>query len=751
MKSNIYLLVLSGMLLTFPACNDEDIIREQLGKTAIIQAGINRQHLVETRSADKDETGTYIAFKAGNQIGLYTMLAGEHTDPELSPLRQNTIGKESVSNLSFTMDTDGNWEGGTPKLIWETAGVKASDIYGYFPYQAGDHSTGGYAIFRNEAGLQLQDVLIAERIAVENNSPAIFVTFKHRFALLRIELGTGLGGPIPTLSVQMNKGIANTAAINNGIIKLNVLGYNSGIAEFKEVNAADGYHYIVVPVEGNADGTDSLQVAGINVDGELYRFNKPFTSAANMMYRVVVHKGEGGTVDLLVNGIEDWGEYRHKGSIRETGGLYWPSDVIGLTNALNTLGRAPNEADNQLETYGEWDAVEEHWVFPLMRNIDMTEVAQSQRNCCIDSFTGILEGNGYSIKGLDIQGGGLFNSVEAGSEIRNLTLIDISVTNSGSGSTGAIAGSVSPGVSIFNSHVDGKSTVAGNGNTGGLIGWGSPEIDRCSANVEIQNGNAANAGGLVGYLEPGGFIHNSYAIGRVTSSGDEAGGLVGLAQGEIKNSHASCKVIGMNNTGGLAGSATADVTNCYATGTVDGTNHVGGLIGTSVGNVSLCSSDGSVKGTSSVGGLIGFHVVAGGTVVKIIGCSSRASVTGSSPVGGLLGSGTAYIPETIDDGVVTVEAEGSWLQDCYATNQLVLVGAGDCKIICCYEIGTGTGVEGNCYFVIPLDATDTRINEIIQDLNTEPASFGVRNRWVKGSILVNGSIYVLPVLNSSNN
>jgi len=127
--------------------------------------------------------------------------------------------------------------------------------------------------------------------------------------------------------------------------------------------------------------------------------------------------------------------------------------------------------------------------------------------------------------------------------------------------------------------------VQGNDHVGGLVGrqevGGS--ILRCFSLAEIDGRNAL--GGLVG-SQHASQVHQSFARGQVTSSGTNAGGLVGDNQGSSL------------------------VSNCYAMGRIHG-GFAGGLVGMNVAStIEHCHSNGMVTGFTAIGGLVGYQVSA---------------------------------------------------------------------------------------------------------------------------------------------
>jgi hypothetical protein len=122
-------------------------------------------------------------------------------------------------------------------------------------------------------------------------------------------------------------------------------------------------------------------------------------------------------------------------------------------------------------------------------------------------------------------------------------------------------------------------------------------------NVTVTGKDLAN--GLVG--ENNGTVSNSYSSGNVT--GEVAvGGLVGYNnEGTVSNSYSTCNVTGEDLVGGLVGwNFYGTVGNSYSSGNVTGEDGVGGLVGyTYLGTVSNSYSTGNVTGGDLVGGLVG--------------------------------------------------------------------------------------------------------------------------------------------------
>ena len=279
--------------------------------------------------------------------------------------------------------------------------------------------------------------------------------------------------------------------------------------------------------------------------------------------------------------------------------------------------------------------------YELTRNLSFAEDSDWSP---IVIFSGIFEGNGYTISNLTISKPnaiklGLFGSTVFGSKINNIGLLDIDIQ--GDSRVGSLVG-YNVG-DITNSYATGS--VAGTDDVGGLVGYNGGNITNSYATGSVAGTD--DVGGLVGYN--GGNITNSYATGSVAGT-DDVGGLVGLNYGDITNSYATEAVTGLSGIGGLAGSNNGDITNSYATGAVTGLSGVGGLVGFNYdnGNITNSYATGAVTGTGdNVGGLVGDN---GGSVTNSY---ATGVVTGNSNVGGLVGSNRGSVTNSYATGAVT--------------------------------------------------------------------------------------------------
>jgi filamentous hemagglutinin family protein len=248
-------------------------------------------------------------------------------------------------------------------------------------------------------------------------------------------------------------------------------------------------------------------------------------------------------------------------------------------------------------------------------------------------FRGIFDGLGQVISGLIINRTSSFTGLfgqATNATLRNIGLSGGSVT--GGTSTGALVGILNTGSTVSNSYS--SATVTGTNAVGGLVG-------------NVNNSK----------------VEDSYSTGNVTASGNPVGGLAGIVQGSsasITRSYATGEVkstaaSGSANAGGLVGQLQtgATISKSYATGKVTVTaSSAGGLVGSSsAGTITESYATGAVSGASNTGGLVG----TGSSTLAISKSYATGTVSGTTNVGGLVGSitGTGSVSESYAVGAVS--------------------------------------------------------------------------------------------------
>lgn len=217
----------------------------------------------------------------------------------------------------------------------------------------------------------------------------------------------------------------------------------------------------------------------------------------------------------------------------------------------------------QIETAGQLEALRgrsDLWASHFVLTADIDWTGRTVPGALIDSFEGIFDGDGHSIRGLKIQRPesasdplGLFGTIAESGVVHDLTL---------------------------------QGATLDDGSGGIMIGL------------------------LAGQNE--GTIQGCRVSGRLGTFGNECGGLVGFNMGQILDSRFSGFVWaydGSRRTGGLAGENCGLIRGCCARGVdVYGDEQVGGLVGRNRGDlasIEACYAQGTVLGSDRVGGLLG--------------------------------------------------------------------------------------------------------------------------------------------------
>ncbi len=169
--------------------------------------------------------------------------------------------------------------------------------------------------------------------------------------------------------------------------------------------------------------------------------------------------------------------------------------------------------------------------YELGNNIDCSEESFTSVGTVGDPFTGSLDGTGYTISNLDIDGTdeiGLFGYT-SGAVFKSFRIANSSV--SGNSAVGMLAGNLAGGI-ILDVTADNNTLTVATGGVGGLIAISSGTLNMnnsSSTNSNLIAGNGqAYVGGLIARIQGDNSIDNSYATGAINGTNlSYAGGLVG--------------------------------------------------------------------------------------------------------------------------------------------------------------------------------------------------------------------------------
>lgn len=215
---------------------------------------------------------------------------------------------------------------------------------------------------------------------------------------------------------------------------------------------------------------------------------------------------------------------------------------------------------------------------------------------------------------------GVFATLESGSLVKNLRLLDCSIKTS-KGDAGALVGNMTDANvsnvlaynSVRSSGDDSTLEIVASGNAGGLVGsMNGGSITQSAAAVYVRS-TSGDAGGLVGKTMDTVTVSQSYAGGHTDGHGKYLTDTTADTQGRV-NVQAS------GNAGGLVGNSTnATIEGCYSTCSVKGgaSSAAGGLVGNiEAGTIKNSYSAGKVikNGDSSKSGCFAGYVTSSVTL-----------------------------------------------------------------------------------------------------------------------------------------
>ncbi len=389
-------------------------------------------------------------------------------------------------------------------------------------------------------------------------------------------------------------------------------------------------------------------------------------------------------------------------------------------------------------------------------------------------FKGHLDGNGYTISGLNIEGtegtgdkaraasyAGLIGYLAKGASVTDL-IIDASEID-GNQYTGAVAG-YNEGT-IKNCQLGKKGIVNGNNDTGGLVGYSNNLLSGL-CNLGTVSGTNMNTGGIVGSIyAPGtalldcqneGVVSGNEKIGGIAgnfvSSPDsasvikecdnkgavkgrsyQAGGITGYAGGEyysvtIENCGNLGEVTGSGVNGGIAGSlgkGKSFIIQCKNTGTVEGSGS-GGIAGNNRGEISDSYNSGTVMADVDGGGIAAYQLDGEGEISK---CYNEGKVVANSYAGGIIGENGSTVAYSYNCGYVRGTSLSGGIAGKNEGTVKYVYGAGEVtgENSSGSLIGRNRGTLSNAFWLnttasLPIGLEDNSLNSSIIKLTQEELS-----------------------------
>lgn len=316
-------------------------------------------------------------------------------------------------------------------------------------------------------------------------------------------------------------------------------------------------------------------------------------SATNGIYKVEVYNGN---------------------TILDTFEINFYSDKVGSGTSSSPYIITKPEQVNHIKT--DLDAI-----YKLGSDIDMTSSTKDSSGEFyndglgfdpIDEFSGQLDGDGHTIKGLYINRPtedyvGLFRESD-NSYIHNLNIDSFDIT--GNNYVGTLYGYLGYKYSdlypISDITITG-SKINGNNYVGGLIGDNNYSTLK---NITIKNSSLHSNGTLGGIVADNASTTLSYLNAEnnyYTSNSGLVGGIAGITLGDV--TYCSVENSTFSNggiTGGIVGKLSGNISDSHSIADIDATSNAGGIVGTNTaaGTLERLYHVGNING-STAGGIIG--------------------------------------------------------------------------------------------------------------------------------------------------
>ncbi len=251
------------------------------------------------------------------------------------------------------------------------------------------------------------------------------------------------------------------------------------------------------------------------------------------------------------------------------------------------------------------DSVQKATVY-LDADIDMSTYNEFEG---IDTFSGVFEGGGHTISGINLTEGsgalGFFGYIEEGAVVQNLTVDGTIYSTDNNNYIGIISGTNAGTINNCRS----LGIVTGTGTAAGITGYngGNGVISGCTNEAKIYS--LKQLGGITG--ENRGSIVDCHNTGDIDADSSwlelEDDSVTSFSIESIVKNIQDTIEVGVD-IGGVAGVSSGEILNCDNKGTV-GYQHagknVGGIVGRFTGSIDSCTNNGKVYGKQDVGGIAG--------------------------------------------------------------------------------------------------------------------------------------------------
>ena len=628
------------LLATLPALMLASCSREELGDndadsrtpvafTAVVQSTALPPHTntggssPATRTALDSDGNT--AWTQGDAVSIFMLTPGGTLPDDLVPGRANVLHNVNPENGALTPAD------GTPMYYPRNTAV---DIIAWHTSSTPDDNyilnlnTGDQTAVEKQLAL---DILYSDNAkSISSGDNPVVLVFHHLMSKVKFDITLGLGLANGILTDVRLEGVIVEGSFDMRDGSINKLVSPAGsVRALKSGVAADGtdasYTALLIPQDANS----TPRTIVVTVNGKEYTGTLPATDAyaANTMYTYPVTVCETGVEVGIPTTDVPWTEGELP-TVTFNGKIY---RIIRNADDLKRFADDVNSGQRDLNAIQTADID--------LNGIDNWKPIGIQYLSDLRPFTGIYNGNGYTISNLKISNTkrddavGLFGMTDGDALLTGIHLRDVEIIlPDQTFSVGTLVGLNSGGSTVSLCSAQGIiNTSEYRPNVGGLVGTNAGTITRCRTNVEITVDRirllgqlSADAGGITG-VNSGGLLFACHAIGSVTmkvntSEGNSiyAGGIAGenfndsgstiyccIAEGDVSVTSETANV--NIYAGGLVGYNYRGLLNsCYARGTATASTieaKVGAIVGyMEGGNVDCCYGAGAVgKGTSNCG------------------------------------------------------------------------------------------------------------------------------------------------------
>ena len=612
-KKLLLLAALPAMMLAScskeePGGNDADS-RIPAAFTAVVQPTALPPHTNTGGSSPATRTALCpdgnTVWTAGDVVSISMLTPGGTLPDDLVPGSANVLHNVNPEDGALTPAD------GTPMYYPQNTAV---DIIAWHTSKAPDNN---YILTLNttdqttvEKQLAL-DPLYSKFEGVPRGNNLVVLVFHHLMSKVKFDITLGLGLSGGTLtdvrlagfpeegSFDMRDGSVNKALITDKPVRA----LKSGVA-------ADGtdasYTALLIPQEANS----TPRTIVVTVNGKEYTGTLPATDAyaANTMYTYPVSVRETGVEVGIPTTDVPWTE-------GELPTVTFNGKIFRIIRNADDLKRFADDVNN-----GQRDLNAIQTADIDLNGIDNWKPIGMQYSSDLRPFTGIYNGNGYTISHLKIsnmQNGlaaGLFGMTDGDALLTGIHLRDVEIIPDYTINVGTLVGWNGGGSTVSLCSAQGIiNTSKFDPNAGGLVGANEGTITRCRTDVKITVDRlellgqlSVEAGGITGVNGSGGLLFACHAIGSVTievnaSDGNSinAGGIVGWNSNNSSSTIYCCIAEGNVSVT----SETANV-NIYAGGLVGYHNYNGVLNSCYASGTATASTEGIPIGR--IGAIVGF-------------------------------------------------------------------------------------------------------------------------------------------------